>query len=376
MSKVLNTVKCSANLIVIATIPALFFVAIVLGHLGAIPINVPLSSVVVIGFIFFIFLLFSKHNANYSICKMRGQYFLMEDELRQNLDKNSLVLNREKKSVLNVDAFLENYYSDIRNNNFVAVASSVFPMMGILGTFLAIAISMPNFSVEDTKALDNEISILLSGVGSAFYASIYGILLSLIWTYFEKSGLSKVDRYFAKIKTTFAQHIWSEDELKIFKYAQYGVKDNRFIEALKETFNLEFVQTLNEQHLTNMREIMNESNQNFNRIANHLKVASTDLSAILQDMDTNQSALEAKNQIDKHLKDFIVATREFEKNSKMFNAQLTISLDKTFEKIDTEVGDIVVKLADFATHVSLQSEEVQNAIKTYHREVASQTRVK
>jgi len=376
MSKVLNTVKCSANLIVIATIPALFFVAIVLGHLGAIPINVPLSSVVVIGFIFFIFLLFSKHNANYSICKMRGQYFLMEDELRQNLDKNSLVLNREKKSILNVDAFLENYYSDIRNNNFVAVASSVFPMMGILGTFLAIAISMPNFSVEDTKALDNEISILLSGVGSAFYASIYGILLSLIWTYFEKSGLSKVDRYFAKIKTTFAQHIWSEDELKIFKYAQYGVKDNRFIEALKETFNLEFVQTLNEQHLTNMREIMNESNQNFNRIANHLKVASTDLSAILQDMDTNQSALEAKNQIDKHLKDFIVATREFEKNSKMFNAQLTISLDKTFEKIDTEVGDIVVKLADFATHVSLQSEEVQNAIKTYHREVASQTRVK
>jgi len=357
-------------------IPALFFVAIVLGYLGILPINVPASSVAVIGIIFFIFLLFSKHNANYSICKMRGYKFLMEDELRQNLEKNTLVLNREKKSILDMDKFLENYYSDVRNNNFVAVASSVFPMLGILGTFLAIAISMPNFSVADTAALDKEISILLSGVGSAFYASIYGILLSLIWTYFEKSGLSKVDKYFLLVKSSFASYLWSEDELRIFKYAQYGVKDNRFIEALKETFNLEFVKTLNEQHLTNMKEIMNESNQNFTRIANHLKVASTDLSATLKAMDTDQTALEARNQIEKHLKDFTHATKEFEKNSKIFNAQLTISLDKTFEKIDTEVGDIVVKLADFATHVSLQSEEVQNSIQTYHRMVTNQARVK
>ena len=376
MSKVLNTVKCSANLIVILAIPALFFVAIVFGYLGILPINVPASSVAVIGIIFFIFLLFSKHNANYSICKMRGYKFLMEDELRQNLEKNTLVLNREKKSILDMDKFLENYYSDVRNNNFVAVASSVFPMLGILGTFLAIAISMPNFSVADTAGLDKEISILLSGVGSAFYASIYGILLSLIWTYFEKSGLSKVDKYFILVKSSFASYLWSEDELRIFKYAQYAVKDNRFIEALKETFNLEFVKTLNEQHLANMKEIMNESNHNFTRIANHLKVASTDLSATLKAMDTDQSALEARNQIEKHLKDFTHATKEFEKNSKIFNAQLTISLDKTFEKIDTEVGDIVVKLADFATHVSLQSEEVQNSIQTYHRMVTNQARVK
>ena len=376
MSKVLNTVKCSANLIVISSIPALFFAAIILGYFGVLPINVPLSSVVVIGIIFFIFLLFSKHNANYSICKMRGYRYFMEDELKQNLENNSLVLNREKKSILNMDKFLEDYYSDIRNDNFVAVASSIFPMLGILGTFLAIAISMPNFSVADTQALDKEITVLLTGVGSAFYASIYGILLSLIWTYFEKSGLSKVDKYFALVKSSFAQNIWSEDELKIFKYAQYGIKDNRFIEALKETFNLEFVQTLNEQHLSNMKEIMNESNQNFTRIANHLKVASTELSATLKEMDTDQSALEAKNQIEKHLKDFTHATKEFEKNSKVFNAQLTISLDKTFEKIDTEVGDIVVKLADFATHVSLQSEEVQNSIQSYHRMVTNQVRAK
>jgi len=375
MSKTPITAKCSANIIVISAIPALFFAAIVMGHLGLIPIKVPLSSVFVIGFIFFVFLLFVKNNANYSICKMRASYLTMEDELRNQLERNALTLGGEKRSLLNLDEFLNLYYSKTRNDNFVAVAASVFPMLGILGTFLAIAISMPNFSVADTQALDNEITILLSGVGSAFYASIYGILLSLIWTYFEKSGLSKVDKYFSSIKSSFRNSTWTESELKIHELSQLEIKDDKFIIALKETFNLEFVQTINEQHLKNLREIMNESNMNFNNIANHLKGASTELTRTLNQMDNNQNALEAQNSIDKHLQNFTLATREFEKNSKIFSAQLTISLNKTFEKIDTEVGDIVVKLADFATHVSMQNEEIQNSIKSYS-EAKNQGRLK
>lgn len=376
MSKTPITAKCSANIIVISTIPAMFFAGIILGYLGIIPMKVPLTSVFVIGFIFFIFLLFIKNNANYSVCKMRSAYFTMKEELDNQLEKNSLILNDEKKSILDIDAFLQEYYAKTRNDNFAAVAASVFPMLGILGTFMAIAISMPNFSVADTQALDQEITILLSGVGSAFYASIYGILLSLIWTYFEKSGLSKVDKYFATIKETFKEATWSENELKIHKYSQMEIKDNKFITALKETFNLDFVEKINEQHLRNLKEIMNESNANFTNISNHLKSASTELTRTLTQMDNNQNALEAQNNIERHLQNFTLATKEFEKNSKIFSAQLTISLNKTFEKIDTEVGDIVVKLADFATHVSLQSSEVQNSVQSYHNMVSNQVRSK
>ncbi len=59
------------------------------------------------------------------------------------------------------------------------MASSLFPLLGILGTFTAIAVSMPDFSISDTDTLDKQISILLSGIGTAFYASIFGIFLSL-----------------------------------------------------------------------------------------------------------------------------------------------------------------------------------------------------
>jgi hypothetical protein len=235
---------------------------------------------------------------------------------------------------------------------------------------------MPNFSVTDTAALDHEISVLLSGVGSAFFASIYGILLSLIWTYFEKRGLSKIEHYFAQVQETFKLNVWSQDELTIHRHTQDALKDNKFIAALKETFNLEFVQNMNEQHMRNFKEIMTQTNDKFTHISNHLQSVSSDLKDTISHIDHSKSSIEAKNQIENTLVDFTQATRSLEKSTKMFNASLNNSLDKTFDKIDFEIGNIVIKLADFATHVSLESKEVQHSIKSYHEMIASQVKNK
>jgi len=370
MQPIYSTAKCSANFIVISTIPILFFIAMILGYIEIIPLNVPIHALAVIGFILFIFLLFIKHNANYSICKMRSSYAGLKDNLETKLSSNTLTIEGKTKSILDIDNFLNRYYGDVRNDDFVSVASSVFPMLGILGTFIAIALSMPNFSVTDTEALDHEISLLLSGVGSAFFASIYGILLSLIWTYFEKSGMSKVGKYFSTIKSNFEDALWSKEELTIYKYSQYDIKENKFLGALQETFNLDFIQTINREHITNFEAVMKTTNKNFSQISTNLQVVSNELQETLEQMNNGQSALSAQNHIDKSLVDFTVATKSFEKSTKLYSAQLNNSLNRTFEKIDTEIGEIVIKLADFATHVSLESREVQDSIKKYHQIVA------
>ena len=376
MPKNQSSPLCSANFIVISLIPIGFFVAMFLGYIGLIPLHVPIHSLGVIGFILFIFLLFAKHNANYAVCKMRSSLSHLESALETELQKSALSIENETKSVLDINNFLNQYYANIRNDNFVSVASSIFPMLGILGTFVAIALSMPNFSVTDTEALDREISLLLSGVGSAFFASIYGILLSLIWTYFEKRGLSKIESYFSNIKSDFSNHIWSKEELLIYKYTQYDIKENRFIGALKETFNLDFVKELNEQHLKSFESIMKETNKNFLSLSQNLQSVSSELRVSLKEMDRGKSAIDAQNGINKALEDFTLATNSFEKTTKVFSAQLNNSLNRTFDKIDTEIGDIVIKLADFATHVSLESREVQDSISKYHNMVANHIKIK
>ena len=359
-----STLHCSANFIVIALIPIGFFIAMIIGYIGLIPLHVPIHSLGVIGFILFVFLLFIRHNANYSICKIRSTYKFLEPTLKEELEKNSLIIQAEKKSVLEIEPFLNNYYKDVRNDNFASVASSIFPMLGILGTFIAIALSMPDFSVSDTAALDREISLLLSGVGSAFFASIYGILLSLIWTYFEKRGLSKVGVYYNEVKSDFNELIWSKEELLIHQHTQEDIRDNKFVEALRETFNIDFIHQLNAEHINS-----------FNALSKNLKSVSAELRTTLSQMDTSTSALDAQNNINSAISEFTQATHSFEKTTKIFSAQLNTSLNRTFEKIDSEVGEIVIKLADFATHVSLESREVQDSIAKYHNMVANHVKI-
>jgi biopolymer transport protein ExbB/TolQ len=371
-----NNTNCSANFIIISFIPVLFFIAMAAGYLNLIPLKISLFTLLYIGFILFVFLLFIRHNANYTVCKMKRAHLEMEEDLRSELASKSLTLGKASRSVLNIGTFLNEYYIGLRNDNFVSVASSVFPMMGILGTFIAMAISMPNFSASNTDTLDKEISLLLSGVGSAFFASIYGILLSLVWTYFEKRGLSKIDRYFESIKNLFQPDIWTDDALLIHKYTQSELQDNKFIHALKETFNLEFATTLNERHLNHFKQIINETNQSFSLISNRLETASIDLKETLSMIDSSTSAIEARDQIKEALNEFTHAADSLEKSTAVFSSNLDRSLERTFDKIDNEIGDIVIKLADFATHVSLESREVQESIKRYHLAVANQLKEK
>ncbi|MBD3840179.1 MAG: MotA/TolQ/ExbB proton channel family protein, partial [Epsilonproteobacteria bacterium] len=186
---------CTQYFFIILSLPLIVLLMVAMGYIGLMPLKVELHTLGVVAIIFTIFIFFIKHNANYAICEMRSQKQEMEASLKKALENNALAIMNEVKSTLNIHEYIQEYYKDIRNDNFAQIAPSIFPMLGILGTFIAIAISMPDFTVKDVTSLDHEITVLLAGIGTAFYASIYGIFLSLWWTYFEKRGISKVDKY-------------------------------------------------------------------------------------------------------------------------------------------------------------------------------------
>ena len=100
MNTLQANVNCSPNFIVIAILPLLFFVTMIAGYLNIIPLNIPIYTLVYIGFIFFVFLLFIRHNANFAACKMRGGQLNMEHSLKEELLSKSLTLNDKSKSIL------------------------------------------------------------------------------------------------------------------------------------------------------------------------------------------------------------------------------------------------------------------------------------
>ena len=349
-----NSASCTSHSFAILLIPFLFLVGLVLAYLGIFPINVEAHTFGIVAFIFVVFVFFVKHNANYAVCHMKGSFFNMEEELQAALRENALTIMGKTKSTLHVKDFITEYYQDIRNDNFARVAPSVFPMLGILGTFIAIALSMPDFTVKDLSALDREISILLSGIGTAFYASIYGIMLSLIWTYFEKRGIAKVDKQIFDLEKLYGQRVWKRSELIKHEHMQSELKDQQIVQTLKETFNMDFIKELNDQYLKNFTTIIHDTTNSFTKLTVHMQEASSELRDTLENIHHRQASVDAVAAMEKNIEGFNENTQNLQKSMERFDG----SVDHTFEKIDEELGQAVDKLAEFARIISEQNEQI------------------
>jgi len=346
--------SCFSHSFVIVLLPLLFLVSLVLGYVGVLPLKVEIHTLIIIAFIFIVFMFFIRHNANYAACHMRGSFVRMEEKLQDELRANALTIMGKTKSTLHVNDFMAEYYKDIRNDNFARVAPSVFPMLGILGTFIAIAISMPDFTVKDLNALDQEISILLSGIGTAFYASIYGIALSLIWTYFEKRGATKVDKNIYDLEKLYDLRVWKKAELIKHEHMQSELKDQEIVQTLKETFNMDFIKELNDQYLKNFTAIVNSTTDSFTQLSEHMRESSSELKDTLERVHGRQESVNAVEVIKENIEGFNSNAKNLQKSMERFDD----TVEHTFYKIDSEIGEVVEKLSTFASIISEQNQMI------------------
>ncbi|PHS30893.1 MAG: hypothetical protein COA92_09040 [Sulfurovum sp.] len=355
-----NNTSCLSHALVILFIPFLFLLGLILAYMGIISLKVEIHTLGIVAFIFVVFAFFVKHNANYSICYMRGTFSGMEEGLHTALRANALTIMGKTKSTLHVKDFMAEYYQDIRNDNFARVAPSVFPMLGILGTFIAIALSMPDFSVQNTEALDREISLLLSGIGTAFYASIYGIMLSLIWTYFEKRGIAKVDKQIFDLEKIYGSRVWKKSELIKHEHMQSELKDQQIVQTLKDTFNMNFIKELNEQYLKNFTTIIHDTSNSFTKLTVHMQEASAQLRDTLEQIESKKESVRAEVTIQESIEGFNNNAISLKRSMERFDG----SVDHTFDKIDKELGLAVEKLTTFARIISEQNQLILKNMAT------------
>lgn len=73
------------------------------------------------------------------------------------------------------------------------VASSLVGL-GVLGTFLGLALGVSSIQLTNSETIKASIDTLLKGMGTAFTTSIWGMLLSLVFTLFYKHKQSKISK--------------------------------------------------------------------------------------------------------------------------------------------------------------------------------------
>jgi ABC-type transporter Mla subunit MlaD len=65
--------------------------------------------------------------------------------------------------------------------------------IGVLGTFVGLSVGLSELHVGNTEALRSGIGSLLDGMKVAFYTSVWGVFLSLLWTVFDRWISSRLD---------------------------------------------------------------------------------------------------------------------------------------------------------------------------------------
>ena len=225
--------------------PTLVFLIFVLGFLNLIVLKVEIHSLLMLGVLYLIALISARHNAEFGVSVFEKNIENFKSNLKNFIMKTLFNVGEIKKSSAKFETFVAEYSQNIRNDNYASAMSLIFPMMGILGTFISIAISMPNFSSSNINALEGEIAQLLGGVGTAFYVSIYGIFLAIWWIYFEKRGISKFEKIIAKYNLATRNFFWEKDEILIALTRTGLNKVDLIAHTLTHSLNNEFVAKLN-----------------------------------------------------------------------------------------------------------------------------------
>lgn len=109
-------------------------------------------------------------------------------EVWQDYQESFIEFNGVKKT----DEFSFDYFNEknllaaTTNLRLINSIPATLVGLGILGTFVGLTYGISNFQTSSTEQIKVSIETLLSGMGTAFVSSIYGMLLSLAFTFFEK----------------------------------------------------------------------------------------------------------------------------------------------------------------------------------------------
>lgn len=141
------------------------------------------------------------------------------------LYNKSIVVSVGKEKKSNVPA--SEYFTEASvgkafslNLRMLDAASGTLVGMGLLGTFLGLTIGIMGFKSDNTENIQNSIQSLLSGMGTAFFTSLVGMGLSLIYTvFFDKPWKNMYSRAVYDLGEKLDQ-LYYIDDLALMKIQQ------------------------------------------------------------------------------------------------------------------------------------------------------------
>lgn len=120
-------------------------------------------------------------------------------------------INKSQEGIGDVEDYINEEEVDLHiHKRLLEMVPDILTSLGILGTFVGLVWGLKNFDPNNYEAMTNSVASLVEGIKVAFLTSIYGIALSIVYSYGMKSEYSMLteriqgflDRFHAYVMPT------------------------------------------------------------------------------------------------------------------------------------------------------------------------------
>lgn len=120
-------------------------------------------------------------------------------------------IDKSQEGIGDVEDFINEEEIDLHiHKRLLEMVPDILTSLGILGTFVGLVWGLKNFNPNDYAAMTSSVASLVDGIKVAFLTSIYGIAMSIVYTYGMKSEYSSLtenlqgflDRFHAYVMPT------------------------------------------------------------------------------------------------------------------------------------------------------------------------------
>lgn len=262
------------------------------------------------------------------------------------LSMKKLYTRRGFKDICNIEEYInEDLIDRIGKNHYNANMPGTLTGLGILGTFLGLSMGLATFNGNNVLAISDSMGPLFEGMKVAFHTSVYGIFLSLVFSFIYRSVMADaydaVER-FQKAFSEFIEPVRANDEdasAMIIYQANMANTMKQMLELMKEDGkeNFRSMERIVERFMDRVSETMGED---FRKLGLSLREAG----------DAQNISTRSNRELLKAMEMLVLANHDMQE----------------------KMADLIEKQERFAEELKIQKQELKNGFDDISKEVSSQ----
>jgi len=150
----------------------------------------------------------------------------------------------------------EDLIDDIGNSSFNEFVSNAMTGLGIFGTFVGLVVGLHAFDTTSAETLTNSISPLIEGIKVAFYTSIFGVVLSLVYGTFYRNYIVEAYSALHEFESAYYKFLGQHpDNTAISKLLQYQESQTDSMNQFAEDISIAIADVIEDKIMPSLTSI-------------------------------------------------------------------------------------------------------------------------